>query len=651
MKMKTIVPVLGVGRCLRPLAIGIFAAIVLMFGQSARAGATYITLDNGQLIVFPDNCISSISSTVGYVSLTALDGQVYRYYRSEIQSMGTTLNKDLPVFTDFVIDNKFNHQVITDAVGVVTDDSVKVSVLGIGKWLTPSFTLSDSTAVVHIDSVAQLSSVNRLSFATDKVYTVGYDGDKVLSPLGDGRYGLLPFGHQYTVHVNFLTDGNTAVPRIDINTVGGEGISSKDYYLDAEIIIDGAGIFPSMTDSVKVKARGHYSWSSDPDAKNPYRLKFKEKVKPLGLKKGKNWVLLANNMWGSLLTGAFGMKAGSLIGTAAANHIIPVDLYVNGVYKGNYNFTEKIGFSNNSIDLVDETAATLLEIDVNYDCEPGQKFIANPSGLLVNVHEPEFADVGSTVLTLSDIKNRFDRFTAAVLNNGHIADHVDVDYLGRYMLLNELIYNFEMFNPKSVWCYHENILDDSTKFIFGPVWDFDWAFGFDINRDYYTCDPTIDYYTTDKEYWQRDFVTIMRHDPEIAQQIYKHCKDLVEHGLDELCDYCIEYYEYARPSLLMNRWYIKDYTDYAAQAQAAAEWFRQRANALLAALELEVAVLPGDLNGNGRLDIDDVTLLIDYLLSGNGDGIHVIAADADGSGAVGIDDVTTLIDSLLRGGH
>lgn len=652
MNMKSTFSIRCHGLRLRSMALGFLSALTLMCGQVAHAETTFVYLKTGNVHVFPDSCVMSVNSGNGYFTVTARDGQVYTYISSTISYLGHSLNKEMPEFTSFSLDNKYNHQVITDAAGVITSNRVNVDVLGIGKWLTPSFTVSDSLALVYMGADEQHSNVNRYSFATDRVYTVGFEGDQILAPLGNGQYGMMPYGRQYTVHVNFLTDGNTAVPRIDINTVNGENISSRDYYLDAEIIIDGQGIFPSMTDSVQIKGRGHNSWTGDPDGKNPYRLKFKNKVKPLGLKKGKSWVLIANRMWGSMLTNAFGHKAGSIIGTPAPNHIIPVDLYINGVYKGSYNFTEKIGFANNSVDIPDETAATLLEIDVNYDCEPGQKFVAYPSGLLVNVHEPEFADTESTVLKLKDVEHRFERFTTAVVNNDHITDHVDADYMARYMMLNEFIYNFEMFNPKSVWCYHENILDDSTKFIFGPVWDFDWAFGYDINRDYYTCDPTIDYYTTEKEYWQRDFMTTIRHDPEIVQQLYKHWDNFVNnHGIDELCDYCIEYYNYALPSLLMNRWYIKnDYTDYGEQAQLAAEWLRARAIAVYERIKAEATTLPGDLNDNGKLDIDDVTMLIDYLLSGGSD-IIPIAADVDQSGTVSIDDVTTLIDLLLNGSN
>lgn len=53
----------------------------------------------------------------------------------------------------------------------------------------------------------------------------------------------------------------------------------------------------------------------------------------------------------------------------------------------------------------------------------------------------------------------------------------------------------------------------------------------------------------------------------------------------------------------------------------------------------------GDVDGDGRVNIDDVTALISLLLSGNASGN--LGADADEDGRVNIDDVTCLINYLL----
>jgi hypothetical protein len=61
------------------------------------------------------------------------------------------------------------------------------------------------------------------------------------------------------------------------------------------------------------------------------------------------------------------------------------------------------------------------------------------------------------------------------------------------------------------------------------------------------------------------------------------------------------------------------------------------------------ASLRGDVNGDGSVNISDVTALIDYLLSGNPSGVNLTAADCNQDSSVNISDVTALIDYLLSG--
>ncbi|MBQ1485950.1 MAG: dockerin type I repeat-containing protein, partial [Muribaculaceae bacterium] len=61
------------------------------------------------------------------------------------------------------------------------------------------------------------------------------------------------------------------------------------------------------------------------------------------------------------------------------------------------------------------------------------------------------------------------------------------------------------------------------------------------------------------------------------------------------------------------------------------------------------AGLRGDVNGDGSVNISDVTALIDYLLSGNASGINLSGADTNQDNSINISDVTALIDYLLAG--
>ncbi len=61
------------------------------------------------------------------------------------------------------------------------------------------------------------------------------------------------------------------------------------------------------------------------------------------------------------------------------------------------------------------------------------------------------------------------------------------------------------------------------------------------------------------------------------------------------------------------------------------------------------AALRGDVNGDGSVNISDVTALIDYLLTGNASGISLSGADCNQDGSINISDVAALIDRLLIG--
>ena len=55
----------------------------------------------------------------------------------------------------------------------------------------------------------------------------------------------------------------------------------------------------------------------------------------------------------------------------------------------------------------------------------------------------------------------------------------------------------------------------------------------------------------------------------------------------------------------------------------------------------------GDVDGSSGVNISDVTVLIDYILSGDPTGVNLDAADCDENGSINIGDLTALIDYIL----
>ena len=67
------------------------------------------------------------------------------------------------------------------------------------------------------------------------------------------------------------------------------------------------------------------------------------------------------------------------------------------------------------------------------------------------------------------------------------------------------------------------------------------------------------------------------------------------------------------------------------------------------AIKIDSSSIPGDADGDGKVNISDVTAVIDYLLTGNTVDIDIDGADINRDGKVNITDVTDLIDFLLTG--
>ena len=368
-------------------------------------------------------------------------------------------------------------------------------------------------------------------------------------------------------------------------------------------------MYNDFAHTVQIKGRGNNSWNYK---KKSYRLKFSEKVKLFGLTKGKSWVLLANPQHGSLMVNAIAMKIGQLANAPYTNHAIPVELYINGEYQGSYIFTEKIGLGNNSVD-IDEEFAYMLELDSYFDED--FKFRSAHNNLPVNIKDPDLLEFESgkvsssllqsflndncrnsipaqnmpnTSLTATVISNynakniifniieeQFNRLDSIVCNNGDLSQVLDLDAAARYFLVNDLVLNRELLHPKSVFLWKSNITSDDSKFVLGPIWDFDYTFGYSNNT--YFIHGAHDAFIINNNKPGYEFFTALMENREFQRYYYKVWCEFVEKGcIEEVMQYIADYYGFVQDSYMHNAQKWGDNTDYAGLVPQMQQWIKNR---------------------------------------------------------------------------
>ena len=496
-------------------------------------------------------------------------------------------------------------------------------------------------------------SKNHLALAELRVYkiienTSTAEPEKIQDAVYENRYR--PFGREYNVDIEWLTDNAVSVPRIDIDIDGGKTVTSKSTYLKANFRITGYGIYENFEDSVQIKGRGNSSWGY---SKKPYRLKFAEKVKPFGLTKGKSWVLLANAQSGSLMANAIAMKIGQMAGTAYVNHIIPVELYMNGQYMGSYMFTEKVGMANNSVD-IDEDLGYLLELDT-YSSSDEPIYTTGVYRLPVKISEPDLYELPSSEATTrrDAMLNDVEEMSSVIYYGGYGFENVlDLDATARFMLANDFVLNQEINHPKSTFLYKDES-DPNGKLTFGPIWDFDWGFGYEKSSSYCYSDATSSIINVKMD--AHVFWDDLKTNSIFERYYYKVWKEFLEkNSMDELLDYIDCYYDFAKESFQnnANEWgYLNGFS--ASDAERAKEWLVQRKDYLYNGLskgDIEdlIHTLAGDVNCNDQLTVHDIALATAYINGYTHKDFNSKKADCDKDGIVNKIDVPIIAACVIE---
>ena len=510
------------------------------------------------------------------------------------------------------------------------------------EYTSPTISLGGKYSYLRIVQTSGEYSKNHLALAELRVYKVIPATTEEPVKIQDAVYEnrRVPFGRAYNVKIDWLTDRIGAVPRIDIDIDGGYYVTSKDYYLNAKFRISGNGIYDDFTDSVQIKGRGNSSWSA---SKKPYRLKFDEKVKPFGLTKGKSWVLLANAQRGSLMANAIAMKIGQMAGAQYTNHIIPVELYMNGSYMGSYMFTEKVGMANNSVD-IDEEDGYLVELDT-YENSDEPIYRTGVYSLPVKVAEPDLDEYINQEYAV-DRRNAIiydSRIMQDAVSAGEgLEDVLDVDATARFFLANDLVLNQEINHPKSTF-YFRNESDPEGKITFGPLWDFDWGFNYENGSQYCYSGQTASVIKTSMAAYR--FWLDMTNAEVFKKHYYHVWKEFMENNsIAELHDYIDSYYSFAKSSFQNNAYEWGSYYGFSeSDRDRAKQWVSDRANYIYNNLDVYnvddlIYAIPGDVDLNNQLTVHDAAVITAYLQGDVYKRFSEAKADANTDGYVDLAD-------------
>lgn len=289
----------------------------------------------------------------------------------------------------------------------------------------------------------------------------------------------------------------TNLPTVVINTQGAEEITSKENEISSVVyIVSEGGKNLLSTKKTGVRGRGNASWNFP---KKPYRLKFDEKQKLLDAPaKAKKWTLINNYGDKTLMRNMIAFEISRRLGMAYTPYCHPVDVVLNGEYRGCYQLCDQIEVNKNRVNITEMepeditlpalSGGYLIEIDAYASGEASHFY--STRGTPVTIKSPDDDDiVAAQSRYITDYFNLLENsvFSAGFydLEQGY-RKYLDLDSFLKHFIVGELSGNTDTY-----WSVYMTKDRESDKFFTGPVWDFDIAF--DNDQRTYPVDQHTDF--------------------------------------------------------------------------------------------------------------------------------------------------------------
>lgn len=456
--------------------------------------------------------------------------------------------KDAGVLSAFRFLKKNNTFLTADVSSSIGEENIIPFVTFSQPELIPTFTTN--AVKVLVNDVEQKSGMTKNNFSSPVTY-------QFIMPNGET--------HQYTVKAEFLL---SAIPELTITTADPSisEIPSKDYYLEATLTVSGKGVYEDYTGKTEVKGRGNSTWGYD---KKPYRLKLNKKAEICGFGKAKNYVLLANHLDPTLMLNSVAFKIGRLLELPFTNHAIPVDVVLNGKYKGSYLLTEQIEVKENRVDL-DENNSVMWELDSYFDDEP--KFKSATFNLPVMVKDPDLT-TEQFEYWKKDFNTFATQFNKEPLEGNTYVDLIDIESVAKYLITFNLVHNMEINHPKSIFLHKEG----TGKYVMGPIWDFDWAYDYEGTNKHFGRYNTPLFSSNMGGVGTAFFERFLK-DSRVKAIYKKTWQDFKNNKLDALLQYVDDYAAMLKPSVERNSVLWNNTKSFDTKVGELRNWLKNRAN-------------------------------------------------------------------------
>ena len=289
----------------------------------------------------------------------------------------------------------------------------------------------------------------------------------------------------------------TNLPTLSFHTVDNVDPYDKVHEIVSSITIiyDNETKIQEETGTTRYRGNGSLT-----NAKKPYRIKLDTQRRMFknsdmhSPAKAKKWTLINNHDDKTLMRNLVAFEIARRMGFDYVPWSKPVDVIVNGEYKGCYQLSDQITVDRNRVDITEMqptdiegealTGGYLLELD-GYASQEISWF-TSAAGNPITIKSPDDNDI--TPEQSAYIRREFNMMEAKILASNFddpdlgFRSKLDEKSLLQYFLTEELTGN-----PDAFWSCYLTKEREEDFFRMGPVWDFDNAFDNDY-RNYPTND-------------------------------------------------------------------------------------------------------------------------------------------------------------------